>query len=51
MAFCDTDIRPVSQEVLKKSTHKIILKFTLVELLPHRPGAIELSLEVGPHII
>ena len=42
MPFCDTHLRPILQEVLKISNCKICLKITLVKLLPHFQGIIEL---------
>ena len=43
LVLCGTHLRPILQEVLKISFHKMILKNILVQLLPHFPGASELK--------
>ena len=43
MRFCDTHLTPISEEVFKISVREMSLKITFIWLLPHRPGANELS--------
>ena len=43
MRFWGTDLRPISLGVLKISNHRMSSKNTLVKLLPHPSGAIELN--------
>ena len=45
MGFCGTNLRPMSQEVLKIAIRKMSLKNTLVKLFPHDSVASELAIE------